>query len=196
MLFWKKRKLNKLLKKVALLSEIRSTNNVADAVLKREIEMYKKIAVIYLSLVGSRDFKFAKESAYECYRLTAKLGDVESMRVLGEYRLDEGKFWSGYDGTYLNDPEIHPKYAKRCFEEAVSLLKTASNLEDAPSRRLFGLMHVNGWGMEVDIDEGLKLIVNSLDLENSWNDSSRIFAELGLNKPEFFAKLMSMKGGQ
>lgn len=195
MLFFKKRKLGRLLKKVELLSQNRLTNPVADSVLKKEINLYKRIAYIYDALVTYPQYPYAREQALECYRLVADLGDVESMRMVGQRLMDKGKFWQTYVGTFF-EVEQHKIYQKQLFVEAYSFLNTATGHDDAVAKRLLGVLYVNGWGVEADIDKGLQYIIASLDEANDWPRSSVIFEELGLNKPEFFTKLMAIKGGQ
>ncbi len=192
MLYFKQRKLNRLRHKVGLLSQNRLTNQVSDSAVTKEISLYKKLAVIYDYLTKYPKFPYAREMAIESYRLASELGDCESTRIVGERLLEKGKFWDSMSDTLYHD-QMHDNYKKHCFDEAISFLNTASDKKDAIAKRLLGAAYVNGWGIEIDMDVGLKLIMDSLDIENAWPRSSQIFAELGLNKPEFFTKLMAMK---
>lgn len=192
MIFFKQRKLNRLRKKVGILSSNRLTNPVSDSLVKKEINLYKKLAVVYDSLTKSKKFPFAREMAIESYRLASELGDSEASRIVGQRLLEKGQFWDGMTDTLYFD-QVHDSYKKTCFDAAVLFLKTASDKGDAIGKRLLGVAYVNGFGVEIDMDQGLKLIMESLDLENAWPRSAQIFAELGLNKPDFFTKLMSMK---
>ncbi len=194
MIFFKKIKLNRLRKSVGFLCENRLTNDVSDTILQKEITSYKKIGRIYDAMYRSKKFPYVREMAIESYRLAADLGDVEGMRTVGERLLEFGKFWERMEGTlYYN--EVHDTYKRHYFDEAFLYLNTANDLDDVISKRLLGLSYINAWGVESDVDRGLTFIIESLDIDNAWARSSKIFAELGLDKPEFFTKLMSMKRG-
>lgn len=191
MIFFKKFKLGRLRKKVHHLSQIRQTNDVSDLVLNKEILIYKKIGKIYDAMQPNRKFPYLREMAIESYRLAADLGDLESMRIVGERLLNLGKFWESMDNTlYFN--KIHEVYKKNYFDEAFKYLNSANDLGDILSKRLLGLSYINGWGGVCDVDKGLNCIVQSLDLEDSWSRASQIFSELGLDKPEFFSKLTKL----
>lgn len=192
MIFFKKFRLNRLRKKVGHMCQNRLTNDVSDSLLQKEIVLYKKIGIVYDAMYRSKKHPYVREMAIESYRLAADLGDVEGMRIVGERLLDFGKFWDSMSNTlYYN--EIHDTYKKQYFDEGFRYLNTANELDDIISKRLLGLSYINGWGVESDVDKGLGYIIESLDIENAWARSSSIFAELGLDKPEFFTKLMSMK---
>ena len=195
MLFLKKGKLGRLIKRAGLLTKNRQTNAVADNVLKKEIRLYKEIAALYDLLAGTSDYPYGREQATECYRFTSTLGDIESMRIVGQRKMEDGKFWTSLTTAIFYDSEVHEKEKNLDFDEAFKFLNTANNHEDVLGKRLLGVLYVNGWGVDADIDKGLKLIIESLDIGNEWQNSSKIFEELGLNKPEFFTKLMAMKGG-
>lgn len=195
MIFFKKRKLARLLKKVEGLSHNRLTNSVSDSVLRREINLYKKLAALYRQLSVSKLYPFAKEQAIECLRLASSLGDLEAMRQVGQHFMEQGKFWYSLADTIFYDEAAHLQYQRACFDEAFTFLNTANSQDDILAKRLLGVLYVNGWGTDSDVDKGLKLIMQSLDMANEWPQSSVIFAELGLNKPEFFTKLMALKGG-
>ena len=192
MILFKKIKLNWLRKKVGILCQERLTNDVPDAEIQKEIALYKRIGKIYDAMYRSKKFPYVREMAIESYRLAAELGDVAAMRIVGERLLEFGKFWEGMEGTlYYN--EVHDAYKKQYFNEAFLYLNTANDLNDVLSKRLLGLSYINAWGVEADVDKGLTYIIESLDLENAWPRSSAIFAELGLDKPEFFKKIMTLK---
>ena len=194
MILFKRFKLNRLRKKVGILCQERLSNEVSDAAITKEIMLYKKIGKIYDAMYRSKKFPYVREMAIESYRLAADLGDVEGMRIVGERLLEFGKFWESMAGTlYYN--EVHDTYKRQYFDEAFLYLNTANDLNDVISKRLLGLSYINAWGVGIDVDKGLTYIIESLDLDNAWPRSSAIFSELGLDKPEFFKKIMSLKRG-
>lgn len=194
MILFKRFQLNRLRKKVGILCQERLSNEVPDAAVQKEIVLYKKIGRIYDAMYRSKKFPYVREMAIESYRLAADLGDVHSIRTVGERLLEFGKFWESMEGTlYYND--VHAVYKRQYFDEAFLYLNTANDLDDVISKRLLGLSYINAWGVEADVDRGLTYVIESLDLEDAWPRSSAIFAELGLDKPEFFKKIMSLKRG-
>ena len=195
MIFFKRRKLNRILKKMGLLSDARKSDTVPDSAIKREIGYLKKAAAIYDTLVLNKAYPFAKEQAIECYRLAANLGDPESAQVIGERFLNQGKYWLDLEQTIYYDPDIHPVYANRCFEEAYAFLNTADKRGDVIGKRQLGVLYVNGWGVEENVDKGIELVMESLNIANAWSESAAILADLGLTNPEFFKKLTLMSGG-
>lgn len=191
--FFKIRKLKRLLKKASLMYGHRLNNPVSDTVLAREISLYKKIAALYDALKYSPTYPFGREQALQSYRMAADLGDVESMRIMGQRLLEQGKFWLSYADTIFEN-KVHALYASRSFESAFAFLNSATKQHDPQAMRMLGMMYINGWGIEADVDKGIKLIVDSIEIEGAWQRSTEIFNELGLmSQPEFFTKLMAIK---
>lgn len=195
MIFFKRRKLNRLLKKLQLLSDARLSGTVSDSAISREAKVLMKVGGIYDSLFKAKQFPMSKERALECYRLSANLGNAQAAQIVGERFLEQGKFWISLKDTIYYDPEVHDVYAERAFHEAYSYLNTADKLGDIIGKRLLGVLYVNGWGIEADLDKGIELVMESLNMANEWNRSAVILSELGLTNPEFFKKLTAHGGG-
>jgi TPR repeat protein len=186
-------KLKRLGKKVALMHKHRQANQVDNAALAKEIKFYKQIATIYDKYNFDKQCPDARNYALENYRAAASLNDSEAQYIVGQRLMAQGTFWVEMKDTIYND-EAHDVYAKHYFKESVAFLRKAKENESILAERLLGVAYINGWGVELDVDEGSKLLVSSIDKENAWERASEIFTGLGLNKPEFFSKLMMMKG--
>ena len=79
------------------------------------------------------------------------------------------------------------------YEEAFTYLRTADASDYVLAKRLLGMVHIHGWGMPKNLDTGYQLVLDSIDLEKAWDRATKIFDELKLNSPEFFAALQSRK---
>ena len=80
------------------------------------------------------------------------------------------------------------------YEEAHAYLSSSEGFQHVEARRLHGLCYINGWGVAEDQERGFKLVVESIEIEQSWDRVPQIFASIGLNKPEFFSALTKMRG--
>lgn len=189
------RKIRKLTKKIDQLYGNRQSNAVNDAMLGREVGLYYQLAGLYDKHQFDRDFPHAANQALENYRMAASMSDIKAQCIVGQRLMDRGRFWVGLKGT-IYQCEQHETYADQFFTEAVVFLKSAHEQDYTLATRLLGVCYVNGWGVESDVENGGKLIVDSIEKEGAWSKASEIFAELGLNKSEFFAKFMSDKGSQ
>ena len=108
---------------------------------------------------------------------------------------------------------------QQLYEEAHAYLSSAGALQHAEAKRLHGLCYINAWGVPEDKEHGFKLVVESIELEQSWDKVPQIFASIGLNsglfkpmdakswdkvpqifasiglnKPEFFSAFTKMRG--
>lgn len=185
--FFAKRKLNSLRKKVQKLHELAIQQGNVNS--QEAIKAHYEVAKFYESYRFDRDLPNAEIYALETYRAAASLGDVEAEYICGERILQQAKFWD----TWSNDPiygsAIHKKYAAGFYEEAFAYLKAAEEHEYALAKRLIGMMYIHGWGVPKNTDKGFELVIQSIDVEKAWDRATKIFEELKLSSPEFFAAL-------
>lgn len=190
MIFFKKFRINRLLKKIKVMQQSRVHNQPTSLAILKEIALYHKLAKIYKSLEGHKKFPFAGEMVKECYRASAVIEDSEAGYLIAKQLLDEAKFRQALQKEGLFANVSNERRMTYLFEEALAYLKAAVSLNHIQAKRLYGLCFIHGWGIPVDQDTGFDFIVSSIDQENSWNKVPQIFASLGLNKPEFFSALM------
>lgn len=193
MLFIHRFILNRMIKKAKSLQQSRVHSQPSEDALKKEISIYYKLAETYYSKQGKKKWPFAREMALECYRAAAAIEDPEAQFILGKHILEEAKFRDGLqqDGVFAS--QSNERRMKLLFEEALAYLKAAENLGHIKAKRLHGLCYINGWGVEPDKKKGFDMVVESIDKENSWDKLPQIFAEMELNKPEFFSQLSQMR---
>lgn len=190
--FLQKMKLSKLRKKVQKIHEQVSqagskVNPQAEVMAQYELaEFYKKHRF-------DSSLPHAEIYMLECYRAAASLGDPKAHYLCGRHLLDQAKFWDAWSRGPLYGAEIHKKYAKNFYEEAFTYLHKAEEQSYPLAKRLLGLATIHGWGVAKNVDEGSKLILESIDQENAWDRATKIFEELKLNSPEFFAALRSYR---
>ena len=190
MIFFKKWKIKRLTKKIKILQQQRVLSQPKTEDILKEMQLYTQLANIYKSLDGTKKFPFAREMVYECYRTAATIEDAELQYLLAQRLVDEAKFREELQREEVFASLVNERRSKQLYEEALAHLKAAVALKHIKAERLLGLCHINGWGVPVDQDAGFDLIVTSIDQENSWGKVPQIFAQLGLNKPEFFSELM------
>lgn len=193
MFFFKKMKLNGLLKKLKKLHQAREQGTHADLV--PEITCLKEIANFYDKNLYNKKFPRAETLALEYYRAAALLEDAEAQYVCGRRLLEKGHFWTRWKNDICGAP-VHQLYADQCYAEAIKFLSEAEASDHIFAKRWHGLAHIRGWGVPVNTDAGFKLVVASIEQQNAWDKATQIFTELGLNSPEFFTALMSLKGQQ
>lgn len=170
-------------------------NQPDDLTLKKEVGLYYDLAERYNQLKSDKKFPYAALMMVECYRNAAALENAEAHYRLGKIFIEEGKYRMGiYDQGIFYSPE-NVNTAKLLFDEAQHHLIAAEKLNHTLAKRLRGLCLINGWGLEANKDAGFELIVTSIEQEGSWDKVPQIFAEIGLNKPEFFAAIMQKKKG-
>jgi len=188
--FLSKIKLKSLRKKVNNLHNKRERGENIDV--KYEIKAQKELGKFYDKHRFDKKLPNAEILANECYRAAALLGDSVAQYIFAERQLQKGKFWDEFaQGIYGRD--IHKTYATNAYEEGFNYLKEADASGSPLAKRLHGLAYINGWGVEVDQDKGFKLVVDSIEEENAWDRATQIFEESGLNKPEFFSAIMTLK---
>lgn len=179
-----------LVKKIVTLQKNRAnTSQVDTKEVAREKELYHRLAAIYISLEGTKKYPFAREMSLACYRQSAMLDDDKAQFILGKALLEEAKFRNDLQlkGTFASPS--NQKEIDRLFEESFAYFLAAEQLNHIEAKRLRGLFYINGWGVPEDRDKGFELVVESIGQENSWDKTPQIFAEIGLNKPEFFSAL-------
>ncbi len=190
--FFSKRKLQSLRKKVQKAHDQRERGG-QNIDIKNEITAQYELARFYEQHFFDKELPKADIYALECYRAAGVLGDARSQYICGQRLLDQAKFWDAWSRGPLYGAEVHKKYATALYEEAFSFLHTSEASDYALAKRLLGLAHIHGWGMPKNLDKGYQLILDSIDLEKSWDRATKIFDELKLNSPEFFAALQSRK---
>jgi TPR repeat protein len=185
-------KLKSLLKRATAMHNYRQNNAVSDTVTKKELALLDEIAKLYEKYQFHKKFPHAREYALEANRAAASLNDIFGQYTVGKKLLEEGKFWDSLQTTMFAC-NAHKKYATAAYEEAFVYLNAAETAGHPLAKRLKGLAYVNGWGVEKDNDKGFSLVVDSIDQENAWDRATKIFEETGLNKPEFFSSIMSIR---
>lgn len=185
-------KLASMTKKATAMHANRQHNPVSDAITKKEQQLLYEIAALYDKHQFDKKFPHAREYALEAYRSAAALNDANAQYLVGQRLLEQGKFWDLIKTTCYAC-QVHDRYAKEAYDEAFAYLNAAEAAKHALAKRLKGMAMINGWGIEKNSDQGFSLVVDSIDLENSWARATKIFQDLGLNKPEFFASIMSAR---
>lgn len=185
-------KLRSLKKKALAMVKKRQENAVSDAELTKEIALHAEITALYDKHKTDKKSPNAELLAIESLRIAAQLGDANAQYELGRRLLEKGKFWDEVKASYLAN-DIHDKYAKDCYDEAFLFLRSAQEQSQPLAKRLHGMAYINAWGVERDEDKGFKMVIDSIDMEGSWEKATEIFKELGLNKPEFFNKVMQYR---
>jgi hypothetical protein len=185
-------KLKSMTKKATAMLRFRQNNQVSDIVIAKEITLLYAMAKVYDKYQFHKKLPHASEFAFECYRAIAALKDVNAQYVVGQRLMEKGKFWDSLQTT-LFACNAHKKYAADAYAEAFVYLDAAEAEGQPLAKRLKGLAMINGWGVEKDSDKGFALVVDSIDQERSWDRATKIFEETGLNKPEFFSSIMSVR---
>lgn len=190
--FLQKRKLKSLQKKLEKMHILREQqDNLADR--QNEINAQYQLAEFYKKHRFDKDLPRADTFELECYRACAALGEARAQYRCGEWLLNQAKFWDNWSRHPIYGANIHRKYAQAYFEEAFAYLRTAESSDYVMAKRLLGLAHIHGWGVPKDMNTGYKLILDSIELEHAWDRANKIFEELKLNSPEFFAALQSYR---
>ncbi len=187
-----KMKLGSLQKKLQKFFELRQQEKASQSDIKKEIELHYELANFYKEHLYDSDVPHAKEYMLESYRTAAILGDLNALYELGKQLLDEAKFWEAMS-TSAYGCKVHQKYKSDFYEEALTYLKSAEEQGHALAKRLYGMVLIQGWGTKEDKEKGFQLIVDSIEIEKAWDRATKIFEDLGLNKPEFFSAIMSIK---
>lgn len=193
MCFLTRFKINRLVKKLKSMQQSRVHNQPSEDMIKKELAAYYKLAGIYKSLHGKKKYPFAREMEIACYRAAAAIEDAEAQYIVGKQLLEEAKFRNALQAGGLFANSSNEKQMQQLYEEAHAYLLAAERLQHIAAKRLRGLCYINGWGVPSDKKTGFELVVASIEQENSWDKVPQIFAEMGLNKPEFFSELTQMR---
>lgn len=194
MIFFKKLKMKRLIKKIKSLQAQRVHNQPSADALKKEQALYHQLAQIYLALQHKKKWPFARISALECYRASADIEDAEAHYIVAKTLIDEAKGRELIKNEGFLSSSSNERQMKQLYEEIFAHLKAASEMNHIHAKRLYGLCYIKGWGIPVDQDKGMEFIIESIDRENSWDKVPQIFTALDLNKPEFFSALMRKRG--
>ncbi len=194
--FLKRMKINRLVKKLSSLKQARELNQPSEENIRIEIDGYHRLAHLYASLHGKKKWPFARERCLACFRASAMLDDAKAQYILGKALLDEAKFRASLEEGKLFASQSNARSMTQLYEEAHAYLSAAEGFSHVEARRLHGLCYINGWGVPEDKEHGFKLVVESIELEKSWDKVPQIFESIGLNKPEFFSALTKMRGGE
>lgn len=193
MAIFKRFKINRLIKKLRGLKDAREHNQPTDEAIRIEKSGYHQLAGIYSKLQGKRKWPFAREQMLACYRASAMLHDAKAQYLLGKALLDEAKMREALESGGVFASQSNARHMKQLYEEAHAYLSAAESLQHVQAKRLHGLCYINAWGVPEDKEHGFKLVVESIELEQSWDKVPQIFASIGLNKPEFFSALTKMR---
>lgn len=189
MCWFKRFKIKRILKQLKTMQHYRTLNQPTDETLKKEINLYFRLAQIYLSLYKNKQYPFAREQALACYRTAAALENAEAQYVLGKYLLNEARFRDTLQSEELLASESNARLMKQLYEEVHAYLAAAVKFNHIQAKRLLGVCYINGWGCTIDKNKGFDLIIASIEQENSWDRVQKIFVEMGINKPAFFSEL-------
>lgn len=195
MTFFKRFEINRTKKKLKALQQARLNGQASDEAIQKEINLYHSLAKVYKSLIGKKKYPYAFISAQEVYRAAASIDDASSQYLLGKELIEEAKLRQDMQNEGLFTSEINLEKINGLYKEGLLYIKQADKMQYVPAIRLHGLCYINGWGLEQDRKKGFELIIASIDKENGWDRLPQIFAEIGLNKPEFFSELTQFRKG-
>jgi TPR repeat protein len=190
--FFQKLKLKSLRKKVQKAHALREKKGT-DVELKNEVAAQYNLAKFYDEHLFDKKLPHAEIYSLECYRAAASLEDVKAYYICGQRLLDQAKFWDAWSRSPIYGATIHKKYANNFYEEAFAYLSVADERDYPLAKRLLGLSFIHGWGKPRELEKGYNLVLDSIDLEKSWDRATKIFDELKLNSPEFFAALQARR---
>jgi hypothetical protein len=195
MLFFKKVQIKRLLKKIKSLQQQRLHSQPSAEVLLKEVGLYHRLAEIYKSFHGKRKYPYARDMVFECYRAAGLLDDAQAQFLVAREMLDQALFIKAYRNEDIFANPRNERLLKQCYEEAHAYLTAAIQLNHIKAKRLCGLCYIKGYGVVADQQKGFEFVVSSIEQENSWDKAPQIFAEMGLNKPEYFSALMKHRSG-
>ncbi len=190
--YFKKLTLSRLQKKVFALAKQRQTGDMNEAATQKEAALHLQIAKFYDKQRYNKTFPNAEILALESFRAAAGLHNPDARYAVGQRLLERGKFWDAMQKS-IYACNAHKKYAGDAYQEAFVYLQAAEEQGHALAKRLHGLAYINAWGVEKDQDKGFQMVVDSIEQEGAWDRATQIFQEIGLNKPEFFSAMMSMR---
>lgn len=193
-MLFKRLQIRSLVKKLKSMQQVRQLNQPSDDVLAKEISLYIALAGLYHSLRKSKKYPFADVMVRECLRGAASIDSPQAQYDLGKSLLEEARYREGIEKDVYLANASNARQCRQLYEEALAYLQGAEAKGHVLAKRLHGLCHINGWGVEADKNKGFDLVVASIEQENSWDKVPQIFAAIGLNKPEFFSALGKHRG--
>ena|SRR3990167_1956019 len=192
--FLKRSKIKRMIKKLKTFRQAREHNQPTDEAVHTETALYHQLAEIYHPLQYQKKWPFAREKMLACYRAAAMLHDAKAQYLLGKALLEQAKMRQNLEESEIFASQSNARNMQQLYEEAHAYLSSAGALQHAEAKRLHGLCYINAWGVPEDKEHGFKLVVESIELEQSWDKVPQIFASIGLNKPEFFSAFTKMRG--
>lgn len=172
------------------MQQYRLYNATTDKMIADEIKLYQKLEAVYQQLSSNKNYPFAKIMVNECLRAQASLDEANSQYKLAVRLLDEAKFRESLEQEVLFANATNDYFLKKLYQEVHELLEAATKNNHVLAVRLQGLCYINSWGVERDKHKGFEIVVKSIELSDSWQQVPQIFADIGLNKPEFFSALV------
>lgn len=194
MCFLKKLRIKWLTKRLVVLQQNRLNHQVKDEAIKKECKIYHKLYNLYTKIHNKKRYPFALQMAIECLRIAAQINDIEAQFILGKLFLDEAKWREGLELQKLFSSVANQNLQQELYKQAHSYLSQADKDGHILAKRYLGLCYIFGWGTKIDKEKGLSMVVDSIAKANAWNKAPQIFAQLGLNKPEFYEAFMQQKG--
>jgi hypothetical protein len=196
MIFFKRYQIKSIIKKLTAMQHDRLHNQTQDETIAKEHGLYNTLIGIYQSLIGHKHYPFAHLMVIECLRTSAHLDDAVSQYTLAVKLLDEAKLRVQLETDRVFSNPNNQRLIDTLYQEVHALLSTAEKNNHTLAKRLRGVCYINGWGVLSDKAYGFELVVQSIELENSWDNIPQIFATIGLNKPEFFSALVKHRPQQ
>jgi hypothetical protein len=180
-------------KKIKAFQNAREHSQPSEEQLVKERKLYEKIVKLYSAVKKKKKFPFANVMILEAYRKASEIEDRDAQYKLAIHCIEEAKFRQAVQQEHVFASSLNEKKMKDLFAEGLSYLISAENLGHILAKRLHGLCYINAWGVSENREKGFAMVVESIDLEKSWDKVPQIFASIGLNKPEFFAALTNMR---
>lgn len=193
MCWFKRFKINKLIKNAKIMQQYRQLNQPTDALIAKEIAIYFQLASLYEALKKHKKFPFAHEQMLACYRAAASMNDKNAQYLLGKNLLEEAKFREEAQNSVIFAHESNAKRMRELYNESHAYLSSASIMNHIQAKRLLGLCYINGWGVPEDKNKGFDLVIVSIEQENSWDRVQKVFAEIGINNSTFFSELFQYR---
>lgn len=194
MIFFKNMSIKSKLKKIKYFQQSRQHTQPSAEAIAKEVSLYYSLIAIYKTCSNKKKYPFPTLMIRECLRAAASLENAGAQYDLGKQLMEEGQWRQSLQQEEIFANSSNERQAQQLFEEALAYLTAAERLGHVQARRLHGLCYINGWGVEVDKKKGFDLVVESIEQEGSWDKVPQIFAEIGLNKPEFFSALVKHRG--
>lgn len=190
MTFFKGIKFKSLQRKVAKLHKLREQGKASG--FKQEIAALFELAGFLDKYQFDKKFSNARTQALEYYRAAASLDDPKAQYIVSQRLFDKARFYESWEQDIYGSA-AHQHYAAFYYEDAFKYLKAAEAGGYALAKRFHGLAYINGWGVAKDTERGFQMVIESIDMENAWDNATKIFEELKLNTPEFFNTIMKYK---